>query len=153
MKKWFFQLALSLGSFFINLYCILAEAFKKEMHKLDYYLVLLQSTFDFLFSGIYNSVFASLMTVNQFNSLCANKQEVDYATNAFHENDHCPRPPQYPKYTQTSVSDLWKRWIEVQLFISNRCTWNRKPIQITKTKRSDPGWRVRRYLSMFVEHG
>ena len=52
-----FQLVLSVVVMLMNLYCVLAGVFLKQLHSMDFYLPLLQSVFDFLISGVLSSVY------------------------------------------------------------------------------------------------
>ncbi len=59
-----FQLMLSVFTIVVNLHCILAVVFVKSIRKAEFYLVFLQSLFDFFCSGLlstfYNAVMAGL---------------------------------------------------------------------------------------------
>ena len=54
----------------VNLYCILALLLVKKMRKMDLYLVFLQSVFDFLTSGMFNTIFNCVMALNYVEEFC-----------------------------------------------------------------------------------
>ena len=66
----FFQLLLSFFTIAVNLYCVLAILLVKKMRKMDFYLVLLQSVFDLLTSGLFSGFYNSVMVVNYVEDLC-----------------------------------------------------------------------------------
>ncbi len=62
----------------MNFFCMLAVVFKKEMHKLDYYLVMLQTAFDFCSIGVYNSLYNFVPVLHHLSAFCSLKLYIDH---------------------------------------------------------------------------
>ena len=65
-----FQLLFSVAVLVVNLYCILAGVFVKDLHALDFYLPLLQSFFDFFITGCCSTVFNAIVALYYLMDTC-----------------------------------------------------------------------------------
>ena len=65
-----FQLLASVFTVLVNLYCMLVFVCDKQMWKLDYFYVMLQTVFDFLFTGLYITVYSFFKCFLYFESFC-----------------------------------------------------------------------------------
>ena len=52
------------------MYCVVAILTVKDMRKMDFYLVFLQSAFDCLTSGLFNAIYNFFMILNQMEAFC-----------------------------------------------------------------------------------
>ena len=74
-----FQLLLAVGAAFVNLFWMAALLRSKQTRKQDYYLLFLQNLVDFIFSGVYNSVYSVLILLSQLNEFCLTQFKYDRA--------------------------------------------------------------------------
>ena len=74
-----FQLILAVGTVLANLLCMAAIIRSKETRKLDYYLLFLQNLVEFIFSGVYNSVYSVIMILSNFNQFCLTQNKYEMA--------------------------------------------------------------------------
>ncbi len=54
----------------VNLFCVFALLLVKSMRRMDFYLVLLQSAFDFLTSGLISAAYSTLVAINYVEEFC-----------------------------------------------------------------------------------
>ena len=87
-----FQLSSALLTTFINLFCLSAVIFSKELHKLDFYMVTLQTVFDFLFTGLYNCWYCYTLLMILLNTYCFNATYVTYITEFWSLGGFAPPP-------------------------------------------------------------
>ena len=69
---------LSIVSFVINLYCIIAILIVKDLRKLDYFFVALQSVVDLLISGVFSTIFNYVYMANYVHFSCFVEEIADY---------------------------------------------------------------------------
>ncbi len=77
--RYMFQLILAVGTVLANLLCMAAIIRSKETRKLDYYLLFLQNLVEFIFSGVYNSVYSVIMILSNFNQFCLTQNKYEMA--------------------------------------------------------------------------
>ena len=66
----FFQLFIAVACTLVNGYCVVAFFVEEELRSLDYSLVVIQSTFDFIFSGLVTGCFYGFEMYIDYQEFC-----------------------------------------------------------------------------------